>query len=62
MCRQWASKWIDRWHRFGAVGLKDRSSEPHRQPRATRRCRRPDRGDCAATTDGQRGALEHEWQ
>nr|WP_207631577.1 MULTISPECIES: IS481 family transposase [unclassified Actinopolyspora] len=33
--RQCASKWINRYRRFGELGLIDRPSTPHRQPRAT---------------------------
>jgi transposase InsO family protein len=33
--RQCASKWVNRWRRFGELGLVDRSSMPHHQPKAT---------------------------
>ncbi|SFK97775.1 Transposase [Amycolatopsis sacchari] len=33
--RQCASKWVNRYRRVGEVGLLDRPSVPHRQPRAT---------------------------
>lgn len=33
--RACASKWVNRWRRFGDLGLHDRSSTPHRSPRAT---------------------------
>lgn len=33
--RACASKWVNRYRRFGEVGLLDRSSAPHRQPTAT---------------------------
>ncbi|MGF6886791.1 transposase [Nocardia sp. GAS34] len=33
--RQCASKWVNRFHRFGELGLLDRSSAPGRQPTAT---------------------------
>ena len=33
--RACASKWVNRFRRFGEVGLQDRSSAPHRQPTAT---------------------------
>jgi transposase len=33
--RQCASKWVNRHRRFGAAGLVDRPSVPHRQPTAT---------------------------
>ncbi|WP_157126516.1 IS481 family transposase, partial [Nocardia mikamii] len=33
--RQCASKWVNRWRRFGELGLEDRSSVPHRQPSST---------------------------
>ena len=33
--RQCASKWVNRWRRFGEAGLADRSSVPHHQPTAT---------------------------
>ncbi|APE36427.1 IS481 family transposase [Nocardia mangyaensis] len=33
--RQCASKWVNRWRRHGELGLLDRSSTPHHQPRAT---------------------------
>lgn len=33
--RQCASKWVNRHRRFGELGLADRSSTPHRPPRAT---------------------------
>ncbi|KNX35929.1 transposase [Luteipulveratus halotolerans] len=34
--RACASKWVNRWRQHGEVGLRDRSSTPHRQPTATR--------------------------
>ena len=34
--RACASKWVNRYRRFGELGLLDRSSEPQRQPTATR--------------------------
>jgi transposase len=34
--RACASKWVNRWRRFGQAGLQDRSSVPHRSPTATR--------------------------
>jgi transposase len=33
--RACASKWINRWRRYGELGLVDRSSAPRRSPRAT---------------------------
>jgi transposase InsO family protein len=33
--RACASKWVNRYRQFGAVGLEDRSSAPHTQPAAT---------------------------
>jgi transposase InsO family protein len=33
--RACASKWVNRWRRFGEVGLHDRSSTPHHSPNAT---------------------------
>jgi transposase len=33
--RACASKWINRWRRFGELGLHDRSSTPHESPNAT---------------------------
>ncbi|TDQ04824.1 transposase IS481 family protein [Labedaea rhizosphaerae] len=33
--RQCASKWVNRWRRYGEAGLLDRSSAPHHQPTAT---------------------------
>lgn len=33
--RACASKWVNRYRRYGAIGLLDRSSTPHRQPAAT---------------------------
>ncbi|TDQ04794.1 transposase IS481 family protein [Labedaea rhizosphaerae] len=33
--RQCASKWVNRWRRFGEAGLADRPSVPHHQPTAT---------------------------
>lgn len=33
--RACASKWVNRWRRHGELGLLDRSSTPHRSPRAT---------------------------
>jgi len=33
--RTCASKWVNRWRRHGDAGLQDRSSTPHRSPRAT---------------------------
>lgn len=33
--RQCASEWVNRWRRFGEVGLADRPSIPHRPPGAT---------------------------
>jgi transposase InsO family protein len=33
--RQCASKWVNRWRRFGEAGLLDRPSVPHHQPTAT---------------------------
>jgi transposase InsO family protein len=33
--RACASKWVNRWRRFGELGLRDRSSTPHHSPRAT---------------------------
>jgi transposase InsO family protein len=35
--RATASKWVNRYRRFGDLGLLDRSSTPHRQPTATPR-------------------------
>ncbi len=32
--RQCASKWINRWRRYGEAGLQDRPSVPHHQPTA----------------------------
>lgn len=33
--RACASKWVNRWRRYGELGLLDRSSTPHRSPNAT---------------------------
>jgi transposase len=33
--RACASKWVNRWRRFGEAGLRDRSSVPHHSPNAT---------------------------
>jgi transposase-like protein len=33
--RTTASKWVNRYRRYGDLGLLDRSSVPHRQPNAT---------------------------
>lgn len=33
--RACASKWVNRWRRFGELGLLDRSSTPHSSPTAT---------------------------
>jgi transposase InsO family protein len=33
--RACASKWVNRWRRYGDLGLVDRSSVPHRSPKAT---------------------------
>jgi DNA-binding transcriptional ArsR family regulator len=33
--RACASKWLNRYRRYGEVGLHERSSTPHRSPRAT---------------------------
>ncbi|WP_141124838.1 helix-turn-helix domain-containing protein, partial [Prescottella equi] len=33
--RSCASKWVNRWRRYGEVGLHDRSSTPHTSPNAT---------------------------
>jgi transposase len=33
--RACASKWVNRWRRYGNVGLLDRSSTPHRHPTVT---------------------------
>lgn len=33
--RQCASKWVNRWRRYGELGLTDLSSIPHHQPTAT---------------------------
>lgn len=33
--RACASKWVNRWRRFGEAGLQDRSSVPHHSPTAT---------------------------
>lgn len=33
--RACASKWVNRWRRYGDLGLLDRSSTPHHSPRAT---------------------------
>lgn len=33
--RACASKWVNRWRKYGEAGLLDRSSTPHRQPTAT---------------------------
>ena len=30
-----ASKWVNRWRRYGDLGLRDRSSAPHSSPNAT---------------------------
>lgn len=35
LSRQCASKWVNRYRRFGELGLADRPSAPHRQPSAT---------------------------
>jgi transposase InsO family protein len=35
LSRQCASKWVNRFRRFGELGLLDRSSVPHRSPTAT---------------------------
>jgi hypothetical protein len=36
-----AAKWVRRYQSEGAVGLRDRSSRPHRSPRATSSHRQP---------------------
>lgn len=33
--RQCASKWVNRFRRYGELGLADRSATPHRSPTAT---------------------------
>lgn len=33
--RACASKWVNRWRRYGEAGLRDRTSTPHRSPSAT---------------------------
>ncbi|MES9535620.1 helix-turn-helix domain-containing protein, partial [Rhodococcus baikonurensis] len=33
--RQCASKWVNRYRKYGDLGLQDRSSTPHHQPTAT---------------------------
>jgi transposase len=33
--RACASKWVNRWRRYGELGLVDRPSTPHRSPKAT---------------------------
>lgn len=33
--RSCASKWVNRWRRYGNLGLRDRPSTPHRTPTAT---------------------------
>lgn len=33
--RACASKWLNRWRRHGDLGLRDRSSIPHKSPSAT---------------------------
>ncbi len=33
--RACASKWVNRWRRYGDLGLRDRSSAPHSSPNAT---------------------------
>ncbi|GAA2892884.1 hypothetical protein GCM10010517_57390 [Streptosporangium fragile] len=33
--RACASKWVNRWWRYGDAGSQDRSSVPHRSPQAT---------------------------
>ncbi|SDZ51973.1 leucine-zipper of insertion element IS481 [Saccharopolyspora shandongensis] len=33
--RACASKWVNRWRRYGEVGLHDRASTPHTSPNAT---------------------------
>lgn len=33
--RACASKWVNRWRRYGDQGLRDRPSAPHRSPHAT---------------------------
>ena len=33
--RACASKWVNRWRRFGEAGLQDRASVPHSSPQAT---------------------------
>src|SRR5918993_4218874 len=33
--RACASKWVNRWRRFGELGLLDRSSAPHQSPNAS---------------------------
>jgi len=50
--RATASKWVNRYRQFGAVGLVDRSSAPNRNPTATR-------GDLVARIEAMR--REHKW-
>lgn len=50
--RATASKWVNRYRRFGAVGLVDRSSAPDRKPTATG-------GDVVAQIEEVR--REHKW-
>lgn len=33
--RQCASKWVNRYRKYGELGLQDRSSTPHHHPTAT---------------------------
>ncbi len=50
--RQCASKWVNRYRRFGDLGLVDRPSTPHRQPKATP-------GQVVARIEAMR--REHKW-
>jgi transposase InsO family protein len=50
--RATASKWVNRYRQFGAVGLLDRSSAPDRKPTATR-------GDVVTRIEGMR--REEKW-
>jgi transposase InsO family protein len=50
--RQCASKWVNRYRRFGDLGLIDRPSTPHRQPAATS-------GQVVACIEALR--REHKW-
>ncbi|MFC8043573.1 IS481 family transposase [Nocardia sp. NPDC057353] len=50
--RQCASKWVNRWRRYGELGLTDRSSVPHHQPTAT---------PASVVTRIERWRRDHKW-